>query len=345
MAINAKVDNTTYEGIEKITAGGKTVELEQTYEGSQSIIENGTYDIGGKAEVVVNVPTGGAAPTGTISITENGSYDVSDYAAAQVNVAAPDSISIDTVVMGNLTTRNQAVVLADTTTKIAPGIFWTAPLISISGNGVESISEHGFHNAPYLTTVDFPKAKTVGDSAFTQCYALANVNLPLCETVNAGAFRQSKIGTISLPSCTSMKDSAFQSCDSLSSINVPSVKGLGQSAFSACTALTEIALPELTTLPNNCFKGCSKLTKVDLGPNLTNIAGTAVFTDCAALATVILRSETRVTKPYKIFTGTSDVITVYVPSALISEYQAATDWANEGEGKVTFVAKEGSEYE
>lgn len=346
MAINAKVDSTVYEGIEKITAGGKTVELSEVYSGSQSIIENGTYDIGGKAEVVVNVPTGGAAPTGTISITANGSYDVSDYAAAQVNVVEAGSISIDTVVMGNLATKNQDVVLADTTTKVQPGIFYQSQLRSISGNGVESIGTSAFYNAPWLVTADFPKAKTVNGSAFTQTNNLTNVNLPLCETVGSSAFNMSKIVTISLPACTKLENSAFQSCSALASIEVPAVANIGQSAFSNCTALTEIVLPALTTLGNMAFQNCSKLALVDIGPGLSKIAGNGVFTNCAALANVVLRSTTRVEKPYAIFNGTSGAIKVYVPSALISEYQNASDWANEiSKMGITFAAIEGSDYE
>ena len=347
MSINAKVDGVAYAGIEKITAGGKTVELEQTYEGSQSITANGTYDIGGKAEVVVNVPTGGAAPTGTLSITENGTYDVSDYAAAQVNVVEAGSISIDTVVMGNLVSQNQAVVLADTTTKVAPGIFYQGGVGSIVGNGVETVGDYAFYNASRLRTVDFPKVKTINGFAFRQCNSLNSVNLPLCETIKDSAFNMcTALTSISLPACKSIGNGAFQNSNALASISVPSVTGIGQSSFHGCEALTEIVLPALTVLGNTAFQKCSTLALVDIGPGLTKIAGNGVFTNCAALATVILRSATRVEKPYAIFSGTSGAIKVYVPSALISEYEAASDWANEISARgITFVALEGSDYE
>lgn len=344
--INAKVDSVVYEGIDTITAGGKTVELSEVHSGTKTITENGAYDVSGYAEAVVDVPTGGAAPTGTISITANGSYDVSDYAAAQVNVVGAGSISIDTVVMGNLTTKNQAVVLDDTTTKVAPGVFYGARLASIVGNGVTSIGSYSFTESG-ITSVDFPNAKTVGVSAFNQVNRLTSVNLPLCESLGDMAFRMNRdLSNLSLPSCTMVGSNAFASCGSLASIELPLVATIKQSGFTACGSLTEISLPSLTIMANAAFSGCTKLALVDIGPSLAKIDGNGVFSNCAALATVILRSATRVAKPYGIFTGTSGAIKVYVPSALISEYEAATDWANEiSVYGITFVAIEGSEYE
>lgn len=85
MAINAKVDSVVYKGIEKISAGGKTVELSEVYSGSKVITENGTYNIAGKNEVVVNVPTEGSGGSldvyiegETIIFTENSTASVAN---------------------------------------------------------------------------------------------------------------------------------------------------------------------------------------------------------------------------------------------------------------------------
>lgn len=78
------------------------------------------------------------------------------------------------------------------------------------------------------------------------------------------------------------------------------------------------------------------------------------FANCYKLQTLILRkSDTICTlanvsafnntpiRGYNSLTGT-----IYVPSALISTYQTATNWSTiYGEGHVTFAAIEGSEYE
>lgn len=55
--------------------------------GTETIIENGTYNISDKKYVAVNVPSEGITPTGTIEITENGIHDITEYAKAYVNVS------------------------------------------------------------------------------------------------------------------------------------------------------------------------------------------------------------------------------------------------------------------
>lgn len=55
--------------------------------GTQTVTENGTYNISDKKYVAVNVPSEGITPTGTIEITENGIHDITEYAKAYVNVS------------------------------------------------------------------------------------------------------------------------------------------------------------------------------------------------------------------------------------------------------------------
>ena len=58
--------------------------------GDANITSNGTHNVSGKAQAVVNVPIpdGYVKPTGEIEVTENGTYDVTEKASVSVNVAS-----------------------------------------------------------------------------------------------------------------------------------------------------------------------------------------------------------------------------------------------------------------
>ncbi len=165
------------------------------------------------------------------------------------------------------------------------------------------------------------------------------------------------IETVSFPNVTDFKGSNnFQSCTKLRSINFPKLQNAGGgNAFRGCTALTEAILPQVKAMPN--FRECSALEKVDIGhPNRTGInfaIGAATFYGATVLDTVIIRKTDAIFGLVNIsaFTGTPFASggtggTVYVPAALIEQYQQATNWSTlYAAGSMTFVAIEGSEYE
>ena len=97
---------------------------------------------------------------------------------------------------------------------------------------------------------------------------------------------------------------------------------------------------------------CRLLEDADIG-NTAAIAANA-FVNCNKLQTLILRKSDAIctlanvsaftNTPMRGYNGLSG--TIYVPSALISTYQTATNWSTiYGEGYVTFTAIEGSQYE
>ncbi|MBO5969669.1 MAG: leucine-rich repeat domain-containing protein [Clostridia bacterium] len=149
---------------------------------------------------------------------------------------------------------------------------------------------------------------------------------------------------------TEIGESAFYSCKLLTSVDLPNVTILNTDVFYYCSKLVNVNLPRVDGLVGETFYYCSALEVIDL-PKVTSI-GSSVFAVCSKLTTVILRSETVCSlgsvhnfmqTPFA-SGGTGG--TVYVPQALISEYQNATNWSTlYAQGTCNFVAIEGSEYE
>ena len=76
---------------------------------------------------------------------------------------------------------------------------------------------------------------------------------------------------------TTIGNSAFSGCDSLTSVTIPnSVKTIGKGAFYGCSSLTSITIPNgVTTIGTGAFYDCSSLASVTIGNHVTNIADDA----------------------------------------------------------------------
>ncbi len=86
---------------------------------------------------------------------------------------------------------------------------------------------------------------------------------------------------------TSIGDSAFEKCSSLSSISVPDgVTRIGDSAFYACDSLTSIVIPgSVTSIGDSAFKKCSSLASISIPDGVTRI-GDAAFYYCSSLTNI-----------------------------------------------------------
>ena len=97
------------------------------------------------------------------------------------------------------------------------------------------------------------------------------------------------------------------------------------------TGLIDIVLPRVTSFGTRIFYGCTALVACD--EYAANITGT-LFQNCSKFNTLIIRKTSSIATLANIsvfsntpFASGKSGGTLYVPSALISSYQAATNWS------------------
>ena len=161
------------------------------------------------------------------------------------------------------------------------------------------------------TSFEIPEGTTsIGYSVFDSCINLTSVTIPDSVTgISANAFGTCRsLTSITIPdSVTSIGYSVFSGCSGLTSITIPhSVTSIGEFAFYNCTGLTSITIGNgVTSIGNSMFRGCTNLTEIDFSTHnaVPTLADTSAFDD------------------------TSASLVIKVPSALLDEWKAATNWS------------------
>ena len=171
-------------------------------------------------------------------------------------------------------------------------------LLTIEGSG--AMQDYPmFQGGPWsalrqqITAISLPDGlTTIGDSAFTECSALASVTIPDSVTsIGHNAFLScDALTSITIPnSVTSIGIQAFYGCAALTSVTIPdSVTSIGAGAFRACTALTSVTIPDsVTSIGHNAFLSCDALTSITIPNSVTSI-GNSAFLGCNALTGVTI---------------------------------------------------------
>lgn len=240
---------------------------------------------------------------------------------------------------------------------------------SVEDDTLTSIRSYGLANMSALTSATFPELQTINTYAFYNDYNVLwnGWPFPKAKTIGNYAFRYcyGLTGDLVLPTtCTSIGQYSFANCDGIETFRADgAISTLGTYTFNGASghimALRECHMPNLgTSIALNLNWGsttaanaCQHLEVCDIGKAKSIAANT--FANCYALQTLIMR-RTSVTTCANVsaFLNTplrgrnSLTAQIYVPSALIDTYKAASVWKTiNGYGFVEWLPIEGSEWE
>ena len=216
-----------------------------------------------------------------------------------------------------------AVKIADSVTSIGNFAFWGCGFLAsvYIPDGLTSIGDGAFQTCDALAAIDIPESVThIGRCAFntnTRTSTSTPVSEPMnqtwvepehdepavpeqpCESaspitdfeIENGVLKKylgkSEIVVIPEGVVTSIGDSAFSKCTTLTSIVIPDgVTGIGDAAFIRCKALTSIEIPDdITSIGDYTFLWCESLTSIKIPSNVTSI-GDKAFLWCESLTSI-----------------------------------------------------------
>ena len=117
---------------------------------------------------------------------------------------------------------------------------------------------------------------------------------------------------------TSIGESAFENCRSLTSVTIPnSVTSIGWSAFFYCKSLTSVTIPDsVTSVGAYAFLGCTSLTSVTIPNSVTSIGGCA-FDECWSLTSVTIPDSVTSIGQHA-FNGCRSLTSVTIPDGVTS---------------------------
>lgn len=211
-----------------------------------------------------------------------------------------------------------------------------------------------FQGCSSLSSVTIKDIRSLENNVFQNCTNLTKVNL--ISTVSLGIGNSvfqgcSSLKTVAIPTTTtSIGNYCFYNCTNLEELNLPqTITYLGATCFRYCRKLNIVLdLPNLTGFDTagqdsgitgvenlgritNCgsnyaLGGCTSLTYAKLPATFTSM-GNWLFGGDTALTTVYIYATTPPSYGTAPFQGCSSLAHIYVPSANVADYQAATGWS------------------
>ena len=219
--------------------------------------------------------------------------------------------------------------------------------------GTRIICDSAFFWCVSLSEIVIPSSVTsIGDRAFEDCSSLQYISIPksvICLNGNPFvewdgkleclspnfvyeddilfnkdksriiSFRNQNIKSYVIPSSvTSIGDSAFSWCDSLSEIVIPSsVTSIGDNAFSSCRSLSEIVIPSsVTSIGDDAFFHCDSLSEIVIPSSVTSI-GDSAFSSCVSLSEIVIPSSVTSIGDFA-FWGCDSLSEIVIPSSVTS---------------------------
>ena len=200
---------------------------------------------------------------------------------------------------------------------------------------VTSIGEWAFLHCKSLTSITIPEGVTnIGKHAFGNCISLPSINVDAVNNMYASKdgvlFDKNITRLVCYPAgnktlnyfipegVTSIGESAFEDCASLTSITIPKgVTSIGESAFEKCKSLARIDMAgAIINIGDYAFQWCTSLTNIILSEGVTSI-GKSAFRCCKLLVSITLpKSLTSIGK--EAFQWCTSLTNITLPEGLTS---------------------------
>ncbi len=176
-----------------------------------------------------------------------------------------------------------------------------------------------------LTEDDYTYTVTDGQATITDFNSDYSGALAITNTL--GGYPVTTIGDSAFDSCTSLTSvtipdsvtsigsSAFSECYSLTSVTIGnSVTTIGERAFDFCNGLTSVTIPDsVTTIGAGAFFMCEGLTNLVIGSGVTSI-GDGAFCDCSGLTSVTIPNSVTTIGHYAF--GNCSLTSVTIPDSV-----------------------------
>ena len=182
--------------------------------------------------------------------------------------------------------------------EVVAGMIVDRSITEFNDDILTSIGFYSFDNCRSLTSIAMPNVTLVADRVFGNCV---------------------KLTSASFPKATSVGEYCFSNCGELSSLFLPNVTTLKTAALGAGQKLIFVDLPKVTSIASLCFKGNYRMKGLILrSETMCTLASTNVFQSCYHFLGTVNGSFNP--------NGDKDGY-IYVPSALVSSYETATNWS------------------
>ena len=120
---------------------------------------------------------------------------------------------------------------------------------------------------------------------------------------------------------TSIGDSAFNDCSSLTGITIPEgITNIGNSAFYNCNSLASVVLPKgVTNIGYNVFRNCSNLQSIVIPEGVTSI-GDGAFNNCSNLSNIVLPESLNSigSQAFEVYNNLSCLTNITIPVGVVS---------------------------
>lgn len=227
-----------------------------------------------------------------------------------------------------------SVVIGDGITSIGDrAIFEYSSLTNINiPDSITRIGEEAFWCCTNLKSIVIPNSVTgIGEAAFGACSNLVSIiveedNPTFDSRNNCNAIIETATNTLIVgcedtvipDSVTSIGESAFDGCTSLTSITIPdSITNIGGYAFYGCMGLTSITIPnKVTSIGYRAFYGCNHLTSITIPNSVTSIGGYA-FYGCSGLTSISITKGVTGIEKYA-FAECKKLTSIRIPSSVVS---------------------------